>query len=321
MDPKKFKLETETFGLRCFNPFNKKPHRNVCTRPISDCLVSKFPTLSKRLRICVNCRKELSMLEKLPTVEINEPCDDVISVDSENDIIISDNDDDVCSNYSEEVKGLNNECQNTYHNDAVKVLDKIKEKYKMSMSRAERIQILTLAPSTWSCAKTMAEFEATERQVRIAKHLVAENGILTLPNAKKGKPLESKTEDLVTQFYQRDDMSRLMPGMKDWVSVRIDDKKVHMQKRLILCNLNELFATFQSEHEDVKIGFTKFTQLRPKHCVLAGSSGTHTVCVCIYHENVKLMLKEINLKYLTTNSPEDLNNYYVSKCNNILPLR
>ena len=104
-------------------------------------------------------------------------------------------------------------------------------------------------------------------------------------------------------------MSRLMPGMKDCVSVRIDGKKVPMQKRMVLCNLNELFTTFKSEHEDVKIGFTKFSQLRPKHCVLAGSSGTHTVCVCIYHENVKLMLKEIDLKYLTDDSPEEMHDY------------
>lgn len=34
----------------------------------------------------------------------------------------------------------------------------------------------------------------------------------------------------------------------------------------------------------------KFFTVRPNQCILAGDSGTHMVCVCIYHKNVKLML-------------------------------
>lgn len=36
---------------------------------------------------------------------------------------------------------------------------------------------------------------------------------------------------------------------------------------------------------NVKIGFTKFAMLRPKEYVLTGSSGTHSVCVCVTHQN------------------------------------
>ena len=310
--PKKAKLKNAIDDYFCFNPFNKKKHRSSDMRHISDGLVKKFPTLSKGSQICGSCRKQLGKLKELPTLSSNEPCVEAIpdgeENNSENDERTAD-DDDGYSNFSEGISSKN-ECKNQYHKDAVEVLEQIKEKYKTSQSRAERIQLLTLAPSTWSCAKIMTEFGTSQRKARIAKKkLVAEHGILTLPNKKKGKTLECKTEALVTKFYQRDDMSRLMPGMKDCVSVRIDGKKVPMQKRMVLCNLNELFTTFKSEHEDVKIGFTKFSQLRPKHCVLAGSSGTHTVCVCIYHENVKLMLKEIDLKYLTDDSPEEMHDY------------
>ena len=38
------------------------------------------------------------------------------------------------------------------------------------------------------------------------------------------------------------------------------------------------------------IGFSKFAELRPKHCILAGASDMHSVCVCTIHQNVKLML-------------------------------
>lgn len=32
----------------------------------------------------------------------------------------------------------------------------------------------------------------------------------------------------------------------------------------------------------------------PKWCISVGSSGTHSVCVCTIHQNVKLMLDAIN---------------------------
>ena len=39
----------------------------------------------------------------------------------------------------------------------------------------------------------------------------------------------------------------------------------------------------------IKVGFWKFSELRPKWCVLAGSTVTHSVCVCIIHQNAKLL--------------------------------
>ena len=43
--------------------------------------------------------------------------------------------------------------------------------------------------------------------------------------------------------------------------------------------------------------------------MLAGTSGTHNVCVCVHHDNVKLMLDAINLKHLTKDSDSPLENY------------
>ena len=66
--------------------------------------------------------------------------------------------------------------------------------------------------------------------------------------------------------------------------------RVNIQKRLILSNLKELYYLFKDRFPGEKIGFSKFAELRPKHCVLAGGSGTHCVCVCTIHQNVKLMI-------------------------------
>lgn len=87
-----------------------------------------------------------------------------------------------------------------------------------------------------------------------------------------------------------------MPGMKDWVSIRDETgAKIHRQKRLLLCNLKELYKLFRNINPEDKMGFSKFASLRPRHCVSAGASGTHTSCVCAIHQNVKLMLLGIIL--------------------------
>ena len=56
---------------------------------------------------------------------------------------------------------------------------------------------------------------------------------------------------------------------------------------------------FKDRYSNEAIGFSKFVDLRPKHCVLAGASGTHSVCVCTIHQNVKLMMLGAKLPDLT----------------------
>ena len=80
-----------------------------------------------------------------------------------------------------------------------------------------------------------------------------------------------------------------MPGKKDYVSVRIEEGRVHAQKRLILCNLRELYKMFKDSYLEERIGFSKFASCHPKHCILVGASGTHSVCACSYLKNDKLM--------------------------------
>jgi len=59
-----------------------------------------------------------------------------------------------------------------------------------------------------------------------------------------------------------------MPGMKDYVSVIVDGKRQHIQKRLILCNLKEAYEQFKDKHPTHRVGFSQFAELRPRECVL-----------------------------------------------------
>ena len=51
--------------------------------------------------------------------------------------------------------------------------------------------------------------------------------------------------------------------------------------------------------QEMKIGFSKFAQLRPSQCILAGAADTHSLCVCTLHQNVKLMMGGGKLESLT----------------------
>lgn len=66
--------------------------------------------------------------------------------------------------------------------------------------------------------------------------------------------------------------------------------RIELRKRLLLGPLRELYAIFKEKHPSLKVGFSKFATLRPSECVFVRSAGTHTVCVCTYHQNVKLAI-------------------------------
>ena len=131
------------------------------------------------------------------------------------------------------------------------LVDLMNEKLKVC-PRKKKIQILTMAPPPWSIEKMKTEFSITKYMARTARTLAKEKGILSLPQPKKGENLSEKTKSLVQDFYCNDEQSRVMPGKKDCVSIK---KNTQVQKRLILCNLKELYANFKEQHSDIKIGF------------------------------------------------------------------
>lgn len=177
--------------------------------------------------------------------------------------------------------------------DMDRLIELIKLKLNITNTKREKIQILTLAPTSWSRKKICQEFNVSEYTARKAKELVRDKGILALPEPRQGNVLDENVITLVKMFYESDEYSRVMPGAKDKVSI---SKNKYMQKRLLLANLNELYSAFKFEHPYIKIGFTKFCMLRPKWCVLAGASGTHSVCVCTIHQNVTLLLHACSIE-------------------------
>ena len=89
-----------------------------------------------------------------------------------------------------------------------------------------------------------------------------------------------KPLDCIEAFCLYDDVSRVMVGMKDYVSVIENGKKIQKQKRLLWYNVYVIHKKFTEAYfDEKKAGLSKFQKLRPRECISAGKSGTHNVCV------------------------------------------
>lgn len=91
--------------------------------------------------------------------------------------------------------------------------------------------------------------------------------------------------------------------------------------RLLLGNLDDLHKIFCKKYPEVKLSQSKFTKLRPRQCIKAGQSGSHNVCVCVIHQNVKLkvegIVKTLQRKGLTfADSYRDLLNDLICESSN-----
>lgn len=179
--------------------------------------------------------------------------------------------------------------------DLKALIDGLKNKLSVTDSTHKKLMILTLAPQSWSIDRSAEEFGVSTYLVKKARSLKKMHGILPdVSLAKKGKELSQTTVDKVIALYESDEFSRMCPGQKEYVSVKIDGKRIQKQKRLLLVNLKEMFENFRQKEVHEKIGFSKFCELRPRWCVTVGSRGSHSVCICEIHQNVKLMITALH---------------------------
>ena len=107
---------------------------------------------------------------------------------------------------------------------------------------------------------------------------------------KRSDALTDEEVNTVREFYLRDDISRILPGKKFFISVKKPSgEREHRQKRWLHMSIREAYQVFKSE-TSIKIGKSKFAELRPAE-VIPMSSNNQEVCICKYHENIDLYLR------------------------------
>ncbi|CAN7981167.1 unnamed protein product, partial [Ixodes pacificus] len=116
--------------------------------------------------------------------------------------------------------------------DYVSLMQDVKNKFDLEKNREKKLQLLTLAPPSWSREKIMNFFVASERQALQAVKVRSESGILGTVPKRRGRPVSEEVKASIMEFYQDDAVSYCLPGKKDVLRGR--------QKRLLLLNLKEM---------------------------------------------------------------------------------
>lgn len=181
--------------------------------------------------------------------------------------------------------------------DLEKMVQAMKDKCSVSATQ-QQIQILTMAPPSWTLERVAHEFGVTKYMAKTARDLKAVGGVFAMPRPKCGKRLPQLVTNMIADFFEDDEVSRLCPGQKDYVTVTIEGQRIQKQKRLLLANLTELYQMFKNKTSNqYKVGISKFCELRPRWCITVGAKGAHSVCVCQIHQNAKLLVAPLKLDY------------------------
>ncbi|GAB1865911.1 hypothetical protein CAJAP_06990 [Camponotus japonicus] len=299
---------------RCCNPYNFSAtfeHKNKSLRNISKAIKRQFPELHENSKICCKCRKYDENSYNTDNEIIDNDSNFPIDVESEARSQKNDNDSSSSIDANDSVNSTNSFKNRSQREvDLEEILDNVKQKFwSLPVGSQQRVQILTILPTSWSSRKIATEFNCSRAVAQKSKEFRASAGILGSCTIKTGKKISADTEKKILDFYNSDLNSREMAAVKDVISVKTDDKRILMQKRLLLLDLKGLFSKYIDENDKNRVSFSKFAQLRPKNCILAGASGTHSVCVCTIHQNCKLMLDSVNVEQLTNGTDNKISTY------------
>ena len=101
--------------------------------------------------------------------------------------------------------------------------------------------------------------------------------------------ISETTVNKVKNFYLDECNSKILPGIKDTISVKTEYGKTKLRKVLLLSTIDEAHKKFIQEEGNI-ISSESFRKLRPQNCVLVGSSGTHVICCCVNCQNPELLI-------------------------------
>ena len=70
-------------------------------------------------------------------------------------------------------------------------------------------------------------------------------------------------------------------------------KRMKVQRKYMMFTLSEAHQLFLKDHPSLTISYSHFTSLRPPQCLHLREI-PENVCLCVYHENFRLLLKALH---------------------------
>lgn len=102
-------------------------------------------------------------------------------------------------------------------------------------------------------------------------------------------------EIAITEFYRRDDISRILPGRKDVINITEEDgTKKSVAKKFLTMTVEETHALFLKENPQYPVKRTKFFELRPRD-VYRMTQRDQNVCACPICENMEFSFQAASL--------------------------
>jgi len=157
-------------------------------------------------------------------------------------------------------------------------------------------QVLQKTPSTTNSFVNRQSFGKVLKKVRsslpkcdnkkaVIEHLAQNVGLIAQPTHERSS--------LQISNKIKDDVSYQLPGKRDTVVVKHNDgSKITYQKRILFNSLRENYELFIEENQGMTVSRSFFAELRPPFVILKAALA-HRNCLCIYHENVCLLLKSL----------------------------
>lgn len=187
-------------------------------------LKRKFPDLPNNAKICSTCRQKSTKVT-IRTTDSDSPDNPLPAAPTDVD------EDQILSYQSDETSALNSADNHSKREIELEdMFSDLKEKFvTLEKNDPLRLTILTITPKSWSVKRICKEFNCSWKFAKKAKDLTETRGILAETTARSGKLLPTSTVEKIVDFYESDTNSRLMPGMKDVVSVKSEDGRCLMQ--------------------------------------------------------------------------------------------
>ena len=171
-------------------------------------------------------------------------------------------------------------------NDEVSEIVNNMKKILPAVTNDTKRALIKVLPESWSAHK-IKEKLGTRWQLNEQM----KTGNIPDPKIRDTKYTEDDRQRIV-QFYLRMDVSRELTGTKNVKKIKNSEGEIETrQKKLLLMTLKEAFAYYSEINPEHKVGFTTFYKLKPDEIVFAGKSDCHNICVCIIHQQPKLMVQ------------------------------
>ena len=144
------------------------------------------------------------------------------------------------------------------------------------------------------------------KQRAVLKNLVValfpHQSVFKKQRTKKPSILTEDVKATVKHFYCSDVISTQAPGIRDRHILRDengrkvvgdDGKSKSIQKRYLCYTFNEAYKMFCIDYPYIKLGRTSFHSCKPDHVMLRSETPANS-CLCIYHENLRLLVISIS---------------------------